>query len=256
MRTLSFLAALATLLLAAPARAHQDTIAHSRMSIRANGDVEYALKIPVEDLAESLGRDGHTALDAPQVRAAEELLFRHFQPLLGMTSGGVPCPVERSGIDVPEDERLYGELRFVFHCPAGAPVTLDYRVFFDIDPGHMGMLDVETPGGTTRAEIIRERRRWEVRTTADGPPEIRAVEDSAAGSTTATSELIASGTLTSRTWPDARRASDVVEALPAKTRRSYSDGMLIALVALVAVAGAAAFHAMRVAQRRRSSARR
>ena len=117
------------------------------MVIRANGDVEYALKIPVEDLAEALGRDGHTALNAPEVRGAEDLLFRHFLPLVGMTSAGAPCPVERSGIDVPEDERLYGELRFVFRCPAGAPVTLDYRVFFDIDPGHMGMLEVESPGG-------------------------------------------------------------------------------------------------------------
>ena len=79
-----------------------------------------------------------------------------------MTSAGAPCPVERNGIDVPEDERLYGELRFVFHCPAGAPVTLDYRVFFDVDPGHVGMLEVESPGGKTRAELIRERPRWEV----------------------------------------------------------------------------------------------
>ena len=252
MRTLPFVAALATLLLAVPARAHQDTVAHSRMSIRANGDVEYALKIPVEDLAESLGRDGHTALDAPEVRAAEELLFRHFQPLIGITSGGVPCAVERSGIDVPEDERLYGELRFVFHCPPGAPITLDYRVFFDIDPGHMGMLDVETPGGTTRAEIIRERPRWEVQTTADGPPEIRIVESAAAPPPTATSKPIASDKLTGPTPPDARRVADVAEALPADTRRSYRGGLLIALVALVVVAGAAAVRALRVARRRPS----
>ena len=149
------------------------------MVIRENGDVEYALKIPVEDLAEALGRQDHAALNAPEVRGAEELLFRHFQPLVGMTSAGAPCPVERSGIDVPEDERLYGELRFVFHCPAGAPVTLDYRVFFDIDPGHMGMLEVESPGGKTRAELIRERPRWEVQTPADGPPQVRAVESTA-----------------------------------------------------------------------------
>jgi hypothetical protein len=74
------------------------------------------------------------------VRAAEERLFEHFQPLVGLFSGAAPCPVECAGIEVPEDECLYGEMRFVFHCPAGAPVTIDYRVFFDIDPGHMGML--------------------------------------------------------------------------------------------------------------------
>ena len=131
---------------AAPAAAHQETVAYSRMVIRENGDVEYALKIPVEDLAETVGRQGHAALNAPEVRAAEELLFR-LQPLVGMSSGGVPCPVERRGIDVPEDERLYGRCASSFHCPAGAPVTIDYRVFFDVDPGHMGMLEVESPGG-------------------------------------------------------------------------------------------------------------
>lgn len=163
------------LLLAAPVLAHQETIAYSRLVIRENGDVEYALKVPVEDLAETIGKSGHGPLNAPEVRAAEELLFHTFQPLVGMTSGGSPCAVERAGIEVPEDERLYGELRFVFHCPPGAPVTLDYHVFFEVDPGHMGMLEVESPGGRARAELIAERPRWEVDASAGGPPQVRPV---------------------------------------------------------------------------------
>src|SRR5262245_17820791 len=90
---LGAVAVLGTPLLAAPAAAHQDTTAYSRMVIRENGDVEYALKIPVEDLAEALGRSGHAALNAPEVRAAEQLLFRHFQPLVGMTAAGQACSV-------------------------------------------------------------------------------------------------------------------------------------------------------------------
>lgn len=180
MRRLAALGVLGALLLAAPAAAHQDTTAYSGMVIRENGDVEYSLKIPVEDLAEAVGRHGHTSLNAPEVRAAEELLFRHFQPLVGMTSRGQPCPVERNGIDVPEDYRLYGELRFIFHCAAKAPVTLDYRVFFDIDPGHVGVLNVESTGGKSRAELIIERPRWEVSAPADGPPQVRAVATTAA----------------------------------------------------------------------------
>jgi hypothetical protein len=163
---------LGALLMAAPATAHQETVAYSRMVIRESGDVEYALKIPVEDLAEAAGKTGHAPLNAPEVRAAQELFFQKFQPLLGMTSGGAPCPVERAGIEVPEDERLYGEMRFVFHCPPGAPVTLDYRVFFDVDPGHMGMLEIETPGGTARAELISERPRWQIAVSQDGPPQV------------------------------------------------------------------------------------
>ncbi len=190
------------------------------MVIRANGDVEYALKIPVEDLAETLGRPSHAALNAPEVRGAEDLLFRHFQPLVGMTSAGAPCPVERRGIDVPEDERLYGELRFVFRCPAGAPVTIDYRVFFDIDPGHVGMLEVESPGGTTRAELIREHPRWEVQTSGAGPPQIRAVE-STATLPTEESKPVAGTTAITPSPPGARTKSGAPPS-PARSRTSNS----------------------------------
>lgn len=248
MRAPAYGAGLVALLVAAPARAHQDTVAYSRMSIHENGDVEYALKIPVEDLAESLSRDGHAALDAPEVRAAEARLFRHFQPLIALTSDGVPCPVERAGIDVPEDERLYGELRFVFHCPAGAPVTVDYRVFFDVDPGHMGMLEVATAGGTARAELIQELPRWDVQVT-NGPPQLRA-----AGSAPAVLPPNEPPREPPPSAPpaDAPRSANAVETPPAPDR-STTGGMLIALVAVIVVAGASAWRALRVARRRPSA---
>ncbi len=170
--------ALGALLMAAPAAAHQETVAYSRMVIRESGDVEYALKIPVEDLAEAAGRSGHGPLNAPEVRAAQELFFQKFQPRLSMTARGSRCPVERAGIEVPEDDRLYGEMHFVFHCPPGAPVTLDYRVFFDVDLGHMGMLEIESPGGTARAELIIERPRWQIDASQDGPPQVRYLDGS------------------------------------------------------------------------------
>jgi hypothetical protein len=252
------------LLVAAPAAAHQDTVAYSRMAIRENGDVEYALKIPVEDLAEALGRRDHATLNAPEVRGAEAQLFRHFQPLVGMTTGGEACPVERNGIEVPEDDRLYGEMRFVFHCEPGAPVTIDYRVFFDVDPGHMGMLEVETPGGKTRAELIIERPRWEVHSPADGPPQIRALEGAAVPPTVNGQLPIASakpaiaepaepagGAEQARfaTKPDARRGSNVEE--PAKTAQSRG-GFWTPLALVLAVCAVSAFLAMRAARRRPS----
>jgi hypothetical protein len=254
------LAVLGALLSAAPAAAHQDTTAYSRMVIRENGDVEYALKIPVEDLGEALGRRDHAALNAPEVRAVEDRLFRYFQPRVGMTAAGAPCPVEQSGLEVPEDERLYAELRFLFRCPAGAPVTLDYRVFFDIDPGHVGMLEVETPGGKTRAELIIERPRWEVDAPTDGPPQVQAV-GATTGLPTAKGMPIARAKATVpeparaaeearlAAEPDARRVASVEE--PAKTSRgAYHNWIPIALVLVVATAGS--FLAMR-RMRRRSS---
>ncbi len=256
------LGVLAALLFAAPAGAHQDTVARSRIVIRDNGDVEYALKIPVEDLAETLGRRDHASLNAPEVRAAEEQLFRHFQPRVSMSSGGTACPVERKGIDVPEDERLHGELSFVFHCPAGAPVTLDYRVFFDVDPGHVGVLEIESAGGKARAEAIVERPRWEVDTSAEGPPQVRALEGTAAPSTEKVRPIVAAKAIIAepeRSAEEAGRAAEPeprpvasVENLSNRARRQSGDGTLIPLLLVLVVAGAGTFHAVRVARRRPS----
>ena len=173
-------AILSGLMTAAPAAAHQETVAFSKMLIRESGDIEFALKIPVEDLAETLGKVGHATMDAPEVRAAEERLFGYFQPLVKVAAGGAACPVQRNGLDVPEDDRLFGEMRFIFRCPPGAAITLDYRVFFDIDPGHVGMLEVEGPGGKARAELIVERPRWQIKTSADGAPQLQFLEGAAA----------------------------------------------------------------------------
>jgi hypothetical protein len=238
---------LGALLMAAPAAAHQETVAYSRMVIRESGDVEYALKIPVEDLAETAGKSGHSPLNAPEVRAAQELFFQKFQPLVGMTSGGVRCPVERAGIEVPEDDRLYGEMRFVFHCPPGAPVTLDYRVFFDVDLGHMGMLEIESPGGKARVELISERPRWQIDTSQQGPPRVHYL-DRRTGL-----PIQPKAVSNSARTPDTTPVSNVTQAEPtpsvaepqppdapnvSKPRRSgYVNGLLIA-VAVAALLGA------------------
>jgi hypothetical protein len=246
------LCVLAALLLAGTASAHQDTVARSRMVIGSNGDVEYALKIPVEDLAEVLGRQGHAALNAPEVHGATELLFRHFLPRIGVSSTGGPCPVERRGLDVPEDERLYGELHFVFKCPAGAPVTLDYRVFFDIDPGHVGVLEVESPGGKARAELIRERPRWEIDASGAGPPQVRFVENAAAAPVEQRPPAVPSAAPARRADPpprvaDAPRTPDAEEL--SSTARS-PRGSWMAIVFILVAAGAGALQAIRMARRR------
>jgi hypothetical protein len=255
---------LGALLMAAPAAAHQETVAYSRLVIRESGDVEYALKIPVEDLAETAGKSGHAQLNAPEVRAAQELFFQKFQPLVGISSGGAPCPVERAGIEVPEDDRLYGELRFVFHCPPGARVTLDYRVFFDVDPGHMGMLEIETAGGKARAELISQRPRWQIDTSQEGPPQVSYLDgttglpvpppavsntegkpDTAAVSEVAKLELAA--TVAEPQPPDASVTK------PAKLRRStYINWMLIAVGGAVLVG---AFFTLRVVRSRAEGSR-
>ncbi|HEY3233847.1 MAG TPA: hypothetical protein VGJ84_03970 [Polyangiaceae bacterium] len=238
------------MLFASSGSGHQDTIAHSRIVLVPNGDVEYALKIPVEDLAEVLGRPPHTPSNAPEVRAGEDRLFRHFLPLISISAGNAPCPVERRGIDVPEDERLYGELHFVFRCPPKTTLALDYRVFFDVDPGHVGMLEVEGSGETVRAELILEKPRWEIHVSQPGPPELRAITG-------------ASNTNTAGGTPEARPIAstmghgrfiavserDSSERIAAKQRRADGPWWLSLLV-LVVIAPAAVFLAWRALFRR------
>jgi hypothetical protein len=150
-------------------------------------------------------------------------------------------------------------MRFVFRCEPGAAVTLDYRVFFDVDPGHMGMLEVETWGGKARAELIIERQRWEVSAPAEAPPQVRHVESAAAPNVNAQPLANAKPALAEpnrRTAearfaanPDARRGPNV-EAPAKKASRAYRNWRPLALVLVVGIVGA--FLAMRAARRRPS----
>src|SRR5262249_55606838 len=69
--------------------------------------------------------------------------------------GAAPCPaqVTEQLIDNHSDG-AYAVLRFVATCGA-APKTLavDYRLFFDLDPQHRGLIRLEYEG-TTRAGIL------------------------------------------------------------------------------------------------------
>jgi hypothetical protein len=125
-------------------------------------------------------------------------------------------------------------------------------VFFDIDPGHVGMLEVESTGGKTRAELIIDRPRWVIQATAGAPPQARFVEGVAVP--------LPVRSRPARPTEPARRAEAPPPAdppplsnvePPATPPRPHGNWVLIALV--VVVAGAVALQAIRAARRRPSS---
>lgn len=156
-----------------PSRAfgHFATMTHSRVTVEPTGEVAYTLQVSAWDLSEALGRERNGAATVSEIRAGEEPLFRYFLDRVRIEADGEPCPIERRGVDNVESTELRAELRFVGRCPAQThTLGIDYDVFFDLDPQHMGMLEVTHAGKTLRAELTHDARRYRLALTAPESP--------------------------------------------------------------------------------------
>jgi hypothetical protein len=58
---------------------------------------------------------------------------------------------------VEHSDGAYAVLDFALDCPATGAQTLDYRLFFSLDPSHRGLLRVDAPTGTETAVLSPER---------------------------------------------------------------------------------------------------
>jgi hypothetical protein len=109
------------------------------------------------------------------------------------------------------------------------------------------MLEVESPGGKARAELIRERPRWQIDPTGEGPPRVSFVETAAAAP--AGKRPAAPSAPRAESAPPAAEAPRLPEVEepsgPSAARRTW---MLI--VFMLVVAGAGALQAIRLARRR------
>jgi hydrogenase/urease accessory protein HupE len=64
-----------------------------------------------------------------------------------LESPGVECRLERRGVDVVADQVRYARLALDLICPRPmVEIAVDYDLFFDLDPLHIGLLRVENRG--------------------------------------------------------------------------------------------------------------
>ena len=150
------LAMLIGLLLALPAQAHRPSDAYLTLSVedtRIHGQWEIALR----DLPAlvDLDVDRDRELTWGELRAAQSTLATVLQAHLELRADGQACPLSITDLMVnPRVDGRYAWFALEAVC-ALAPQTLeiDYRLLFDLDPTHRGIL-VLTAAATTRSAVL------------------------------------------------------------------------------------------------------
>jgi hypothetical protein len=141
---------------AASARAHKPS--DSYLTLRGDGaQLTAQWDIALRDLDQAIGldSDGDGAITWGEVRARQTAIDAYALARLHIAADGTACTARAPDhlIDRHSDG-AYAVLRFTLDCVA-APrqLDVDYRLFFDFDPQHRGVLRLDL-GGDARAVLF------------------------------------------------------------------------------------------------------
>ncbi|MGH8173495.1 MAG: HupE/UreJ family protein [Rhodanobacteraceae bacterium] len=136
---------------ASPANAHKPSDSYLTINVSSSsGDVSGHWDIALRDLEIAIGLDanGDDAITWGELRRDSASIFDHALARLDLRADGTSCVVSRGDLlaDTHSDGG-YAVLNFTAHC--AAPVQafgVDYRLLFDIDPSHRGLLNLDLDG--------------------------------------------------------------------------------------------------------------
>ena len=144
--------ALLVALVVAPAFAHKPSDAYltlDRDGVALSGQFDIALRDL--DNALSLDANGDGEITWGEVRAKHADIAAYVLDRLQAASGGSRCPlaVTSHAIDTHTDG-AYAVLKLTGRCTQSSPtLAIDYRLFFEIDPQHRGLLNLVENGNST-----------------------------------------------------------------------------------------------------------
>ncbi|MEM7355893.1 MAG: HupE/UreJ family protein [Acidobacteriota bacterium] len=126
-----------------------------------HGEWDIALRDLEHALGLDLDQDGQITwgeLESRHAAIADYALAR-----LLVSSGETDCTLRRGEQLVDRhSDGVYSVLRFVAECPSRGELSLDYRLFFDLDPSHRGLLRVDTPQSVRTAVLSPQSARFDL----------------------------------------------------------------------------------------------
>jgi hypothetical protein len=157
---------LAALLLSAPAWAHKPSDSYLTLEVR-QARVEGQWDIALRDLEMAIGldQDGNGELTWNEVRSRHDAIAAYALARLKLASGGSACPLRVTEHLLDEhSDGAYAVLRLHADC-AGAigALDVDYRLLFDIDPQHKGLLQLKHEGRVSTAIFAPDSARQSLR---------------------------------------------------------------------------------------------
>jgi HupE / UreJ protein len=150
----SFVIASLMLCVSFTAQAHKPS--DSYVTLNVNGqNIQGQWDIALRDLDFAIGldADGDGQLIWDEVRAKHRDIAALALSHLGITSEGAVCAtVVKAQLIDDHTDGAYSVLRFDAACPQPiSQLTVEYRLFFDLDPQHKGLLKLQSPTVTTTA---------------------------------------------------------------------------------------------------------
>ncbi len=163
------LAAVVVWLACGAVHAHSASDAYLTLDVAGRGSetvVEGRWDIALRDLHFVLGLDddGDGAVTWGETKRHRADIERYAYERLRASGDGAPCTLARGAqLASSHADGAYAALAFRIVCK-GAPrkVTLDYRLFFDVDPTHRGIVVVRARGATSTALVSPASTRIEV----------------------------------------------------------------------------------------------
>jgi hypothetical protein len=111
------------------------------------------------DVAIGLDQDGNGALTWDEVRGRQDAISAYALSRLALASGSAPCPLHVTALLLDDhSDGAYAVLRLQASCAADiAVLDANYRLLFDIDPQHKGLLRLTARGQTSTAIFTPDR---------------------------------------------------------------------------------------------------
>lgn len=138
------------------ARAHLASDSYLRIELRANSPASGQWDIALRDLDAAIGldadQDGKVTWGELRGRAKEVEAYAFGRLMLAGESGVCRPTVTTLMVDYHAGS-AYAVLPFVTDCPSAGALTLRYRLLFDLDPSHRGLLTI-VDGDKIRSEVL------------------------------------------------------------------------------------------------------
>jgi hypothetical protein len=145
---------------AGSAHAHLASDSYLRIEIAADGQIGGQWDIALRDLDVAVGLDADQDGDITwgELRARQKEVEAYAFGRLTLARRGTPCGLNSTALQVDYHAGYaYAVLPFTAECAATGPLTLGYRLLFDIDPSHRGLLTVVDNGAVSTAVLTPDR---------------------------------------------------------------------------------------------------
>ncbi|HEX6837710.1 MAG TPA: HupE/UreJ family protein, partial [Polyangia bacterium] len=115
------------------------------------------VEVSNRDLYEAIGVDRDRAVDRAEVERARDKLLDYVAARVHVDNGGARCaPDDRSLAFADKSDGFFAVTRVDYVCKrTAAAVTVEYDLFFDLDPMHQGLARIELPGQPERQHVFR-----------------------------------------------------------------------------------------------------